>query len=172
MWPEINYKTMTMMDLAVSGFITNKTDLISMLLAEKKMLFYLQTTNHKAWVDILYTKNGFGCEGISIKYSDIYTRKDGWKNLIGITQDEIDSLKLSVEDVCYISVRLQMISNTIDDSLSNIRIRVSDAIRCSKKNVVPLKNINTDKLLAKPLYVSKSSLWLCQDSCVAWRRGC
>lgn len=112
-WPEINYTTLSMHELAVSGYITNKNDLISMLLAEKKILFYLQQTNHQSWVDILHTKNGFGHDDLVIKYSDVYTRKDGWKNLFGITEKEIDLLKLSVEDVCYISLRLQMVFQSL-----------------------------------------------------------
>lgn len=76
MWPEVNYKTMSIHELAVSGFITNKMDLISMLLAEKKLLFFLQTTKHESndWIEILHHGKGFGYGGLVIKYSDIFSR--------------------------------------------------------------------------------------------------
>lgn len=45
-----------------------------------------------------------------------------------------------------------------DDSLLNAHIRVSIGNVCSIKNVVPIHNINVDKLSAKPLYGKLNAL--------------
>ena len=163
-WPDVDLKKDSLIELLLSGSITRFRDIIGLLMLEKKMFTLLDGTKTKLWIELIH--DGFKSGNNILRCQDVFLTKKGWNfDMFGkiITPNDIEYFGCTPEDVCYMCIRLIDLLSTINitldivgcDQNSEMNVNGQFIYTCKATN---LTNTNTSTMKMSDL--SMSNLFL------------